>query len=262
MSSKNFNIQIMKDTETFRGRNLVDLAQEFLKWEHGPADFSGTSNEILFLAGEPRYSYNAETNSRNQTKFNSRGRRKDGSYDGFTINKSNMIFLVAMSSRFFVDEEDIYLGPLTTIQACQYACRLHIQNTEALYCKISKIDNSKQRSNEMELDVYYIETPPLEIQISKDCRLCEKFEVPISEGPHYGVFAGYVCAIKQLPVGEYIFEYGGRGYRGYENHSKVGVIVEEGDNKKDFSIGKKPSEITSKTIYPMGFPIPKDDAMA
>jgi len=263
--STNLTIKVMRDTETFRGRTLVDFAQEFLRWEHATADFSGrTPNETLFLAGEPRFTYNSESGSRSQpSKYHTRGRRKDGSFDGFTIDKSNMIFLVAMSARFFVGEEDPYLGPLTNIQACQYACRLHIQETEALYCTIAKMDKSTGMfENRQELEVFYIETPPMEIQIPKDCRLCDKFEIPITEGSHYGVFAGYVCAIKELPVDEeYIFEYGGRGFRGYENDCKIGVIVERDSNKKAFGVGKKPSALTSTTIYPKGFPIPTDDTM-
>jgi hypothetical protein len=216
---------ILKENELLRGLTYGQLLGEWLRWLHSSfPEYRGYRGEICYLRGNVSYVYDRETGYRKKAEpFHNRSRSKsDKIFRGDSIYSDTPIFIPVISSFYSVGEVSYDGKVLESIADCQYLCRRDRLEAAGFWCRIKRegcdwIDLKDK--------VRYIESPVIQMTVSKNSPLRNYFEVPIQPGPYESFSAAQTLIIEALPEGVYRLQYGGVGRSGYMSDSVHDFIV-------------------------------------
>ena len=157
--------------------------------------------------------------------FHDRSRSsKDKIFRGDTIFSDTPVFIPVISSFYSVGEMAYDGKILESISDCQYVCRRDRLEAAKFWCRIK---TPKSDWVDLEKAVKYIESPSIQMTVTKNSPLRSYFEVPIQPGTYESFTAAWTLVIKGLPEGVYRLQYGGVGRSGYMSDTVHDFIVSD-----------------------------------
>lgn len=227
---------IMTNDQVFRGMTYSQFLREWLIWLFSSSpSYEGYRDEICFLTGNISYAYNPDTGERKQVeKAQNRARMQDSDDFSDTFFRGEVVFpdtaiFFPVISAFYSVGEKYYGKTLDTLRDCQNVCRRDIDEGGRYWCTIKKKEGDEI---DLEKQVVPVESPSVQITVTEDSLLKDRFEMPIAPGTYETFCVAKVLMIKGLPIGdtdndmsEYRLHYGGYGRGAYVSDSYVDIIV-------------------------------------